>query len=199
MLHLMETCVAYICGGQYAMNVTHWELESAETNLWLLAKRHLAAWESPVAGDDMMNKICGIMSEQAAISSITCRVIRPSPGTKAIKVFPLADYPGTFGMNDIYSQQVACNMKEITASGPDKTGRVFFPGIDEASLLNGRWTTDFITVFNALASLWMTGIDSTDGNWTPAVYTRSDHTWESVTNVMLAKNPGTIRRRLSPI
>lgn len=197
-VQMMECNINYIADGQLCTNVTHWSADVVETNLWNLAKRFVAALDAPTAGDAIYEAIRGIMSDDCFISSAFARVLLPSPGTKAIKVYPSGDFPGLVA-SEIYAQSVASVMKSITASGPDYTGRTFFPAVPESMLVKGRFTDTFRPLFNDVMAAFDAGIVTADGTWDQVIFKRSNNTYEPVTNRQLNPNPGTIRKRLLPV
>lgn len=194
---MVELNVNTICAGQLCTNVLHFVGDSAETNLWLLAKGIVDAFNDPADTSVTAGLWQTVMSEEAFVSSVSARVLKPTPGTKAIIVFAVADYPG-FIAGEIYSQSVAGVIKHVTASGPDFTGRTFLPAVPETWIVNGRFTDAARTAYNYFISGLAAGIDA-DVTYDQVIYKRLTGTWELVTNRQLNPNPGTIRKRLLPV
>lgn len=197
--HCLESVITTIAAGQLCQNVMHWQIvDPVETDLWKLAKNFNTALVSPAAGTPLWEALAGAMSSDAFISSFRARVLKPNPGTAAIKVWGEGDLPGTLSP-DIYAQSVAGVIKWVTASGPDFTGRNFIPAVPEDAIIAGRFTADYIAAAVNFAGIALAEIETADGNWRLVVYKRITGTWEIVTNGMLVPNPGTIRKRLIPV
>jgi len=194
---MFELNVNVIADGQLCTNVLHFSGDSAETNLWLLAKGVVEAFRDNADTSVSAALWASIMSEDAFVSSVTARVLRPTAGTKAVLVFGAADFPG-IRTDGIYAQSVAGVIKHVTASGPDFTGRTFFPAVPEEDIADGRFTDDYRTAANVVISGLAAGLDA-DVIYDQVIYKRSTGTYELVTNAQLNPNPGTIRKRLLPV
>lgn len=198
-LQLMQSVITTIAAGQLCQNVTHWQLDITPTNLYQSAKKFNEGFQTdPGGGNFSALAYSQLMSEDAFISSIASRVLKPNAGLTSAMVFSTGDFPGQRA-EDVYSQSVAAVMRLFTPAGTDYTGRAFVPGIAAADILEGRFTNDFITASQTLATAWVAGVESSEGLWKPAIARRPAFTFELVTGVQLAINPGTIRRRLIPV
>lgn len=187
-----------ICNGQLCVNVTHWRGDTAQTNLFTLAKDFIANFEGSVGTSPFTAAVyMAPMSYQAFFSAAVARVVGLVPGAKFPKLYAADAFVGQ-DANGLYSQSVAANLKLVTASGPDYTGRVFYPGIPETAMVETRWTTTWEATMVTLIEAWTDGITISTETFLPVVYKRLDKTSEPVTNMVLTPNPGTIRKRLSP-
>jgi hypothetical protein len=131
------------------------------------------------------------------LSALVARVVGASPGSKYPKLYvPTSFAGGTSG--SLYSTTVAANIKFVTATGPDFTGRAFLPGVVETFLIQNRWQSDAVDAYQQWTEDYMAPIEVGAVDFAPAVYNRMTKTAELVTNAVLMPNPGTIRKRATP-
>jgi len=188
-----------ICAGQLCVNVLHFMGDTAETNKFIIARDMVRSFDLTDTNPGFdANKYMAAMSDQCFLSSVVARVVGLSPGPKYPKLYAAVDFIGQISAQ-MYSQQVAANFKFVTASGPDFTGRMFYPGVPDDYLVENRWTTDYVDLATTLMSDINAGIDVGAVNFDLCVYNRTTKTAEDVTNIALSPNPGTIRKRLSPV
>lgn len=187
-----------ICDGQLCVNVTHWQGDQASTDHFQIAKALVEAVDETTANVGFTaTKYMAAMSQDCFLSALVARVVSNGGGPRYPKLYPAATYPGQVA-DDLYSQSVAANIKFITSSDPDYTGRMFYPGIPEESLEANRWTTDFEDAINTLNSDLAAGIQALGITWDQVVWSKATQLAEVINHRTLVPNPGTIRRRLSP-
>jgi len=196
---IIQTEIHYIVNGQLAINVLHWFGDSSESDLFLVARHAVDALDGTFAGAGIvLADFTEIMSADAFISAVVVRVVGVAPGPKYVRVYPASTWEGE-APDNCYSQTVAANIKLITASGPDFTGRIFLPAVSEGFIETNRYTSAAEAEYATFRSRLAAGLVSDDGTFDLAVYNRTTKTSELVTNTMLVPNPGTIRGRVSPV
>lgn len=195
---ILELELHTICGGQLCVNVLHFMGDTTEVDMFKLAKDMVNAIDTPTGSTTFTaNEYMSPLSGACFLSALVARVVGALPGSKYPKLYAPADFPGGQS-GEIYAQSVAANIKLVTASGPDFTGRVFLPGVPEDMLLRNRWDPDYVVLINTWRAAYEGGVEVGAVQFLPVVYKASTMTAEAVTNTALSPNPGTIRRRLSP-
>lgn len=195
---IVELELHSINAGQLSVTVTHWLGDTAEVDLFKVAKDLVLAVDETTANAGFTaTKYMVPMSQDSFLSAIVGRVVGVTPGSKYPKLYSASAFVGQENGN-VYSQQVAANIKLVTASGPDFTGRMFYPGIPEDQVVRNRWTADYASKIAVLASDLAAGIVVGAVTFDQVVYNRTTLAAELVTNRALSPNPGTVRRRLSP-
>jgi len=187
-----------ICGGQLAVNVLHFRGDVTQTNLFIVAKDavdFIVTDTNPAKFNATM--YMSAMSEECFLSAVVARCVAINEGPKYPKLLATLDFPGALG-GGMYSTTVAANMKLVTASGPDLTGRIFYPGVPEAELVRNRFTTYYKTAFAGMRDAYMGGIESDGDDLAPVVVAFATNSAENVTNAVLTPNPATQRRRALP-
>lgn len=187
-----------ICAGQLCFNVLHFQADVAETDLFVIARNIVLAFDETTTNTGFSaTKYMAAMADDCFLSAAVARVVGPTAGSKFPKLYAATDYEGALP-GPISAASIACNLKLITASGPDYTGRIFYPGVPRDYLSFNRFITDYETAIATLRSDIMAGIEVGAATFEPVVFRRVGATAEPVTNIMMVPNPGTIRKRLSP-
>ncbi len=196
---IIELELHTICGGQLCVNVLHFRGDTAQTDMFQLAKDAVINFltDDPGGLFEASEYMFG-MAASCFLSLVSARTVGSSPGPRYPKVVPEADFPGGQS-GELYSQSVACNLKLVTASGPDLTGRIFYPGVPEDALVRNRWTTAYQGIIAEVRDSLLTGITIDAVNFNPVVYSETINGAEDVSNIMLVPNPATQRRRVSPV
>jgi hypothetical protein len=187
-----------ICDGQLCVNVTHWQGDQANTDHFQIAKALVEAVDGTTANAGFTAvEYMVSMSTSCFLSALVARVVSNGGGPRYPKLYPSDVFTGQVG-DDLYSQSLAANIKFITSSDPDYTGRMFYPGIPEESIEANRWTSAFETQMNSLNAALASGIEALGITWDQVVWSKKTQLAEVINHRTLVPNPGTIRRRLSP-
>jgi len=198
-VQILEIEMHTICAGQLAVNVLHFRRDEAMTDLFQIAKDAVdLILAGGGSGSFNAESYMEAMSENCFLSLVSAKVVGGTPGPRYPKIVAESAFPGQ-QVGEVYSQTVACNLKLITASGPDLTGRIFYPGVPEDALVRNRFTDAYAAIIGQLRSDIMAGFAVIGPNWLPVVYSLTVLGAEDVTNIMLVPNPATQRRRVSPI
>jgi len=187
-----------ICAGQLAVNVMHFAGDTAETDKFIIARDMVRAIDLTDAnvGFDA-EKYMAPMCDNCFLSSLSARVVGAAPGSKYPKLYTPGTYVGD-QVDTLYSTTVAANIKLVTATGPDFTGRVFLPGVPETAIIENRFQEAYVDDIQQWTSDLQAGVEVGAVNFATHVYNRTTKTSEVVTNIDLMPNPGTIRKRATP-
>jgi len=187
-----------ICSGQLAVNVLHFRGDVTQTNLFLVAKDVVDFIVTDVATNKFnATNYMIAMSEECFLSAIVARCVAINEGPKYPKLLATTDFPGAMS-GGMYSTTIAANMKLVTASGPDLTGRVFYPGVPESEVFRNRFQSTYQTEFGKMRDGYMGGVESDGDDMLPVVVAFATNSAENVTNAVLCPNPATQRRRALP-
>jgi len=194
-----ESVIGFNIGGNYAAVVHHWKTDEDGDQTAFESARDLAeALETDdTPGDTLFDMIQAIMAEDCFISSIRTRRLSNGGGATYAKLFASGDYPGLVVGNSDAAQVAGCMLK-FTSTNPKLDGRTFWPGVCEASLVDGRFILTYENAMLALGARYLDDFTNSSVYYavlkhgSPASYTR-------IVAYELSPTPGTIRRRLVPV
>lgn len=197
MFEYYRLTISYVCGGNFAQTVHHYEVEDPTgTNQFVRAKDLVETFISAGKLDD----VCTILAEDDSfISSIHAARSKPASGANFWMGFAPSEHPGTFVGATEASQVAGCAIW-LPGTADKKFGRTFFPGVSEDAMSNGVFVDDYKTAFSGLVSSLLDPIMGTTGEYNLALKTGvSPGTYFTIEYGYLSPTPGTQRRRLMPV
>lgn len=196
--HIYQATFGFVGVQQFAAIVQHFKIEDPTASDWDTAFQMVANMIDDGGLTSLVQVLADLISEDAFISSLRIRQIRPTGGNTAVQVFLSTDFVGT-RVGEIHASQVAATLIFPSEAADAKFGRNFIPFISEDDLDGNRFTNDFKDAAIAYAAKLTGGGSITSGDYLPVVYNREDFTSFLIENAYLSSKVGTQRRRLSPI
>jgi len=189
--------ISYDCAGQFAQNVTHWQFDDAGFSTTKSAAEALqAAWVTAGRNTSLKN----ILSSSVTIVSLKGSCVSSPGGFDAFTPIspPVAGIRGA-GLS-------VTGLAPVLVSYPINLslarGRFFLPGIAEADIDDGIFTTGFRgAVTSALANLF-DNLTLTGGGGPTAIFgyfRRPQKVFVALPNTILSENLGTMKRRMRPV
>jgi len=188
--------ITYNCDGQFAQNVTHWQFDDAGFNTTKTAAEALqSAWVTAGRNTSLKN----ILSSSVSIVSLKGSCVSKPGGFDAFS--PIS--PPVAGIRG--AALSASGLSPVLVSYPINLslarGRFFLPGIAEADIADGIFTSGFrAAVTSALANLF-DNLTLTGGGAPTAVFgyfRRPQKVFVALPNTELSENLGTQKRRMRP-
>lgn len=195
-VHTYSLSPSYICGGQFAQNILHYQFDDSGFPDTASAALALINAFDTANTTHLKNLLPGACS----ITSYRSRGVTMPGGFEAIKL--------TGATNGLRAGALSC-----TAPGPvavmfptgnaKPRGRCFLPGVTDADCFDGDYTNGFRTNFTTHAVMFVNPITLTGGGSpvaTPVILSRKTSPGSSYTveYVRLSDMVGTIRRRQRP-
>lgn len=198
-IEFYQSVHSYICAGQYAANVLHWQLDNTgSTDDWEAARQIALDMVTPITG--LVQKFVDCMPANCFASSLRVRRVAPTGGNTAPILFAALDFPGAFPAEvEISSFQESGCLILLPDSAAGLFGRVFVPGVPEGQVINGRFSNAYETAINDLKDKIVVGGTVAAGIYLPVVFNRTTLTGPVVQNGYLSIKVGTQDRRRVPV
>lgn len=192
-----ESVISMICGGNYTAIVQHWKTEDATAaNSFTLSKKLRDGLETPDAGNSIIEALAACLADDCYVSSV--RVTEMAPGSStAVKLFPIADWPGSFG-SDMDAAQVAGVLVWVTGSSDVENGRNFIPGVAEEAYEYGRPKAPYLAALAEYKDRMLAGVDMTTHQFVFALKNGDPVNYTTIAHGYLSPTAGTMRKRLVP-
>lgn len=196
----LQLNAAFICAGQFAMIVQHFQIEDpTEPSAFRLARDLAKSFIAPVAGTEMIDTIMACMSTDSYLSSVKARQTSGG-GSGYTELFASTDHPGAFS-GSLVSQQVAAHIKWVSAAQGGLAGGTFLPGVSSEALDANRFNDAMFSAVTAYINNMVLGIQGTAGTFFPVIRRTVPGPlsfWPIVAG-QLSRTAGTIRKRLVPV
>lgn len=199
-----ESVISFICAGQLAQIVQHWQTDDGDlsANPYLDAKDLADSLETNAGGgnDAYFVVIQNILADDAFISSIRTRRVGPLGGPTYLKVFASGDYPGAYGAV-LEAFQTAAVAIWIPTSNDASHGRTFYPGVPSGAISGNKFESDFKTPFGNLIISVIAGFIENTATWNLVLQrgTPGFHTYPGILDGQLSPTPGSIGKRRVPV
>jgi len=190
---IYEVVLVTIVNGQRAINVQHWRETTACTDD-IPAKSVCAMWE-----DVMMPLYLDCLSNEAALSCIYARRIRPTPHIPFQIVQSLT--PGVIDSHAAPSNAAAIITQYTASMTRSGRGRQFITGIPESRITDGLMDSTEITDLETYAD-GLQGVQAApapfDGEWTCGVFSPLLNSFAQQEAYSVNRSMGTLESRRQP-
>jgi len=196
-LKTFQSTISMICGGNFAQIVHHWQTDDTTAqSSFTLAKELRDALVSPAAGTSVIELLAACLAEDCYISSTRVRRIDVAGAPVAIKLYPIADFPGTFSGNMDAAQVAGCVIW-LTAGNAGLNGRTFLPGVSEEAYQNGRPDPDYKDAISNLVQQMLDDVEGPVQTYNLVLrHGVGAATFTEIVHAYLSPDAGTQRRRL---
>lgn len=195
MTRILEGRVKWRVAGDYCENVFHWTNGDDGVNDFVIASRlYNAMVDISASPNGWMPRLRACCSNQAFISTISTRVIKPTGGNRYANQFLPTDIVGAVN-SPVYSDEIAMVINWLSLSEPAKMGRVFLPAVPTSFVTGGRWEGAATTGANNFANAHVAGISNSGSTFSPCIYRVADFTSREISDGYLSPNVGQQSRR----
>lgn len=192
-----EFKVSTVQAGQHAQCVFHYRIiDPTESNDYVLASQLLQALDD--GAPSWLTEFRDMMSDDAFISSVRAKRLKPLYGNSAVQFFQPATLPGTVAL-PCEALQTAAVIVWLSDTDPSDTGRNFIPGVPSDALDASRWDAAHYTRVENFIAKHLPGFSVAAGIFEPVIYKVSALTGRLMSHGYLSPKPGVIRRREVPI
>lgn len=191
---LLEGRVKLRVGGDYCENVFHWTCDAAGVNEYFLATRLYTAMIAVAGPPTWMTTYLALMSQEAFVSTVSCRVIRPVGGNRFANQFLTTERVGSVA-SDLYTAESAMVINWLSLTEPAKMGRNFIAGVPITFTENGRFLSGAVTAANNFANKHVATIAAGGTTFTSCIYRVLGHTWREIADGFLGPNIGQMSQR----
>lgn len=199
-----ETTTSFICAGQFACIVNHWVGDDAAFNGTMFDNAEAAITSLVDNGDNTglgwPTYLADMLSNDSFVSAIRCRVIRPTSGPTAVRLFTTSDYVGQYG-GTLDAFQTAGVIIWATASSGPRFGRSFLPGVSSSALVNNRFDDGYTSLLPPLVAECVAGFSE---NLKPLSLVikhgpSTTPSFDPVVGGFISPTPGSIKARRIPV
>lgn len=195
MTRILEGRVKWRVAGDYCENVFHWTNGDDGVNDWTLATRlYNAMVDISASPNGWMSRLRACCSNQAFISTLSARVIKPTGGNRFANQLQTTERVGLVN-SPVYTDEVAMVINWMSLTEPAKTGRVYLPAVPTSFVDGGRWDATAVTAANNFANAHVAGISNGGSTFTPVIYRASDFSTRAIADGYLSGNVGQQSRR----
>jgi len=195
MARIFEGRIKWRVGGDYCENVFHWNNTDDGVNDFTVAARlYNAMIDATASPDAFISRLRLATSNQAFISTISARCIKPVGGNRFANQFLPTDFPGLVA-SPVYTDEIAMVINWLSVSEPAKMGRVFLPGVPTSFIDGGRWDSTAVTAADNFVLQYVDPLVNGGSTFVPCIYRVSDFTSREVSDGYLSPNVGQQSRR----
>lgn len=187
---------SFTSAGQFAQNVTHWQFDDAGFSTTKEAAEALQiSWVSAGRRTTLM----GILPNVVTLNSLKGKCVSKPGGFEAFS--PMTSGNVGTRVGPISATGIAPVIVHYPTNLTVGRGRTFLPGVREADIQDGIWTSAYRSAVEAALTTLFDPITLTGGGGPVAItglWRLPSKTFASVSNVILSENVGTMRRRMRP-
>jgi len=195
MARIFEGRVKWRVGGDYCENVFHWiNTDDGVNDFTVAARLYNAMIDQAASPNEWISRLRLATSNQAFISTISARCIKPVGGNRFANQFLPTDLPGLVA-SPVYTDEIAMVINFLSLTEASKMGRVFLPGVPTLFVDGGRWSPDAVTAANNFADEHVDPLVNGGSTFIPVIYRTSDFTSREISDAYLSPNVGQQSRR----
>lgn len=194
-----ELTVSGILAGQFVQNVMHVNVDNTgSTPPYQMAQAILDTLESTV---DFFSNWCAALPVDYRLTSARCRRVLSAGGPTAILLGSEMGTSTGQRAGSIQAAQVNPVLVFITTLRPNRTGRVFLPGLSETDCDDMTYTAGVIAAFNELINSFVDAFTITGLAYAASfgILRRVLGVSDDITAARISPLIGTQRRRLRPV
>ncbi len=183
--------------GEFVQTVQHVIVSASGSVTAYVTAKELAA--DLVLSDHGIDALMSICPSDFVASSLRVRRVGPTGGPTAVVL--AAAFAVQVGQRSgaISSAQANPLIIWIPTNLPNKTGRLFVPGVSETDINEMKLTAPLISAMNDFIDIWINGGTVSAGNYLGCVFRRSLSEGDQIADGRISPLIGTQRRRLHPV
>jgi hypothetical protein len=133
-----------------------------------------------------------------SVTRLAARRVQLKPSATACRYYGIGTQPGTRG-TDGTGQQTCPSIFLVPTMGTKSGGRIFWPTIPQADLVQGAPATAWQTAVNTCLATLIAGITAASMTWTLVVYSRKLGISSNITSHSFSPVVGFIGKRRKPV